>query len=158
MLREGGTSPRASNKLSFQRGERSLSASLMFFEHIHRSNRDKSTRSQILPKIAVKCCRSLEVFIQDGWARHCYRAYRAPRCPSTHVSSSSLPKCLREACACARYPCLAWGAEGLLCSVTNGVSKECKLPMQIFCNLFPCGFPHIAVHPGQCTLSSPAVV
>lgn len=94
---------------------RSLSAPLKFFEPVKRNSRERSTCSQILPKLTTKCCRSPEVLRRGGWARPC--AHGAPWC----TNLLWLPACPQQAGVGARYLCLARGYE---CSVTNRFSLD----------------------------------
>lgn len=62
----------------------------------HPQKQQREKYSGTLPKITVKCCRTIEDFAQDGWARLC--PYRASGCPSAPLSSPhSLNACERLA-------------------------------------------------------------
>lgn len=106
MLRKVRTSPHTNSKLSSWKGKQSLSALLKLFEHIfiliwseekpeYTSTKvaEREVLWQILPKITVKCCRSFEVFLQDGWARPC--SCRSPVCQGALISSPQMP-CKRQ--------------------------------------------------------------
>lgn len=130
-LRRFRTSSHATNNLSFQKGEWGLSAPLKFFEHIHRSSRERSTQKLCLKSLssAVGTLRSSPRMAEQGFVLTAHPGAQAH--PSPH-SLNAHERLVPVLGVC------AWPGElgDTYVLPQMGFLKTCKVRMHIISTLF----------------------